>query len=463
MKKHAILGLGLVCAAAQMLCVSARAQSPLETDKYGGVKNPTFAPGSFFRVEKDGPCWWLVTPEGGAFLSIGACVINSVGDVDRIVKNQPYRDNILAKYGSVDAWKDITRGRLKEWGITTLGGWSSNELRDTVPFAIEMSLSAGMWGGTTPDFFSPAAEEFIRARAEGAKEHINNPYLIGYFTDNELPWTRDWRFGQDIFPSYIAMPPEAPGKQKLVSLFKERYASFDEFRRVWDTSASSWDVLAAETSLSAIDEEKAQSDREALVLEVARRYFKLTSEALRANDPNHLVLGCRFVWVLAPKPAVQAAGEYCDVVTINYYEPGGMGEVALFASSRNSMRIRTDLSFKAFHEIAKKPLMITEFSFRGMDSGMPNTYPPPILIQPTVATQKIRADKFEECATTWMSQPYFLGYHWFQYMDEPKNGRFDGEDGNYGLVNINDEPYTEFVDRFKAMNARAWTLHREAK
>jgi hypothetical protein len=446
-----------------MMCFS-HAETGVEQDRYGGVKNPSFAPGQFFRLEKDGPRWWLVTPDGGAFLSIGACVINSVGDQDRVTQKQPYRDNIVQKYGSVDGWKDVTRGRLKEWGVTTLGGWSSEELRDTVPFAIEMSLSSGLWSNRTiPDFFSPAAEEHIRKNAERAKAQAGNPYLIGYFTDNELPWTRDWRFGPYIFPGYVAMPPDAPGKQRLMAFFQDRYKSLDEFRQVWQSDAPSWEAVATVTELEALDSVRAQADREAFVLEVARRYFKLTTEAIRANDPNHLILGCRFVWVLAPKPAVQACGEYCDIVSINYYEPGGMGDICLWLSSGGSMRISTDLTFKAFHEITGRPLLITEFGFRGMDSGMPNTFPPPLLIQPTVPTQKIRADKFEQCATTWISQPYFLGYHWFQYMDEPKNGRFDGEDGNYGLVNITDDPYTEFVERFKATNARAWALHREAR
>jgi hypothetical protein len=106
---------------------------------------------------------------------------------------------------------------------------------------------------------------------------------------------------------------------------------------------------------------------------------------------------------------------------------------------------------------------VTEFGFRANDSGMPNSYPPGLLLQPNVPTQKVRADKFEECATTWMRQPYFLGYHWFDYMDEPKGGRFDGEDGNYGLVNNNDNPYTVLVERLKRTNTRVWDLHRAAR
>ena len=36
--------------------------------------------------------------------------------------------------------------------------------------------------------------------------------------------------------------------------------------------------------------------------------------------------------------------------------------------------------------------------------------------------------------------------HWFQYYDHPKGGRPDGEDYDFGLVDINDRPYRRLVD-----------------
>jgi hypothetical protein len=45
-------------------------------------------------------------------------------------------------------------------------------------------------------------------------------------------------------------------------------------------------------------------------------------------------------------------------------------------------------------------------------------------------------------------------------MDEPHAGRAgDGENGNYGLVNIEDAPYAEFIARVQAVNRRVWDLH----
>lgn len=442
------------------LCLTGFAQAPLDVDRYGGLKSLSFTPGAFFRTHYDGQRWWLVTPEGGAFLSLGVCTVNPIGDTDRVTNKQPYRERVLEKYGSVENWTAATRDQLKSWGLNTLGGWSCGELRDSIPYTIVLSVGDGWGKGQVPDFFSEEVQERIRGQASGVDEFVNDPYLIGYYLNNEMPWSFDWRCFPNLFTGYAAMPPEAPGKKKLIEFFKERYQTPEHFNEVWQAGIKEWNDLSSPATLTSRDPVKAREDREAFVLLAARQYFKTATEALRAKDPNHLILGCRLVWALAPKPVVQACGEFCDVVSINYYEVGLVGGPLPSLTADSSMRIPTDLSFRPFYDVACKPLLITEFGFRAMDSGMPNTYPPGWLLQPTVPTQQIRAGKFEQCAVTWMSQPFFLGYHWFEYADEPQGGRnFDGENGNYGLVNINDEPYAEFIARFKAVNRRVWDLH----
>jgi hypothetical protein len=97
-----------------------------------------------------------------------------------------------------------------------------------------------------------------------------------------------------------------------------------------------------------------------------------------------------------------------------------------------------------------------------MDSGMPNTIPPPVVAQPVVATQRERAQRYDHYVTAWLSRSYIVGCHWFKYSDEPPGGRFDGENGNYGLVNNDDEPYTDFIEGAARTNAAGWLRHREA-
>jgi agarase len=60
------------------------------------------------------------------------------------------------------------------------------------------------------------------------------------------------------------------------------------------------------------------------------------------------------------------------------------------------------------------------------------------------------------------SLPEAVGYHWFQFVDEPKQGRFDGEDSNYGLVDVQDHPYQEFVDAVTKINSAAIEVHQRA-
>ena len=58
--------------------------------------------------------------------------------------------------------------------------------------------------------------------------------------------------------------------------------------------------------------------------------------------------------------------------------------------------------------------------------------------------------------------PYIVGTHWFQYYDEPKGGRPDGEDYNMGLVDIYDRPYQEVLASFQGTNPLLSGFHAQA-
>jgi hypothetical protein len=55
--------------------------------------------------------------------------------------------------------------------------------------------------------------------------------------------------------------------------------------------------------------------------------------------------------------------------------------------------------------------------------------------------------------------PEVVGAHWFQYYDHPKGGRPDGEDYNFGLVDINDRPYRRLTAALSAANRRVPEIH----
>lgn len=443
------------------VALSACANAQEDFDRFGGWKAHNFGPGPFFRTHHDGKRWWLVTPEGNAFLSFGANVVRPDGDVERGTGRHPYQENVMAKRGSVEGWMKLTRQRHADWGLNTMGNWSCAELRGELPYTVELGVRPGGWDkDNVPDFFDPEVQRGIFERGANVDAFKDDPYLVGYYLDNELPWGKDWRFFPDLFPAYAAMNASAPGKQRLVQYFQETYGEFGAFRKVWETGADSWETLAAAAPVQPRNRRRALKDMDQFVYLAAREYFRNATEGIRSKDPHHLILGCRFVWVLAPEPVVRACGEFADVLSVNFYEIGLLGKLALAVTGGETMRIKTDKDLAGFHAITGKPLMVTEFSFRGHESNNPNSFPPGIVLQPVVKSQKDRADKFEKYVRLWMQQPCFVGYHWFQWMDQPAAGRgHDGENGNYGLVTIDDEPWTTLVDRVTTVNHDLWHLH----
>ena len=57
-------------------------------------------------------------------------------------------------------------------------------------------------------------------------------------------------------------------------------------------------------------------------------------------------------------------------------------------------------------------------------------------------------------ASLYQSAPWLVGDDWFEYVDEPQNGRTgDGENNNFGMVNVNDQPYPTMVASMEEMHA----------
>jgi hypothetical protein len=80
----------------------------------------------------------------------------------------------------------------------------------------------------------------------------------------------------------------------------------------------------------------------------------------------------------------------------------------------------------------------------------------------TVGTQDERAAGAAAATTNFAAIPELVGAHWFMYYDHPKGGRPDGEDYDFGLVDINDRPYQRLTSALALANRRALTVHATA-
>ena len=428
--------------AALLGCCGAAAAAP---DRSGGWADVRGQATGFFHVEQIQGVWWLITPEGNGFFSKGVNHISWAGDGAPALGYAPYQRAVEAKYGDAAKWAAAAAGRLRGWGFNTVGAWSGREMfAQSVPYTVILDLAASTganWQrGEVADVFAP---EFAAKLKPVAQQRCagrqRDPFLLGYFTDNELRWGADWRSRKSLFEEFFARAAEVPGKQVAVRLLRARHPTLADFNQAWGTELKDFNELERLTALP-MTNEIAKAVQGDFVREYGRAYFKACQEAIKSADPNHLNLGCRFAGY-APGPVVEAMGEFVDVVSFNNYS---------FSAPAEQLR--------TLHRITGRPVMLTEFSFKAKDSGLPNTRGAG---QP-VATQQDRAEHFERYVTALAQMPFMVGYHWFQYADQPAEGRFDGENSNYGLVNIKDEPWAALTERMTQLNARLEQIHRES-
>lgn len=443
-------------------------------DAFGGwAEGPQREATGWFRTEKIDGKWWLVTPEGHLFFSVGVDCVN-LGELtfvegrDGWFADLPARDqgvfaplyaqvkgahsgaekiggqgwafsfygaNLLRKYGEdwKAQWRENAYARLRGWGFNTIANWSQGDVLEnsTLPYVVSTSIDGvrlieggtGYWS-KMKDVFAPEFE----ARAEAAFQwvaglHAKSPLCIGYFADNELAW-------EGIQHGVLESPSSQPCRQCFVADLQAAYGDIKGLNAAWGTNAESWDALRTPGTPNA----RAQADLDAFLYRFARRYFDVVSAACHKYAPHQLYLGCRFAG--PPRAEVErACADVADVMSYNLY----------YSSIPSDRWVgEKDLG---------KPIVIGEFHFGALDRGMFHTG------LRAAANQKERAECYERYVRSVASHPAFVGCHWFQYVDEPVTGRwFDGENYNIGFVDVTDTPYREMLEAARRVHGAMYTL-----
>lgn len=438
--------------------------SRVRRTRWGGVVGDGLPADGFFRLEMIDGVWWMIDPDGGRLLSKG---VNTVRfDQDRILGTTrvPYADACERKYGGRAGWRAAAGQRLLSWGFNSMGAWSDDAVATTwqVPlgrapildlgarFVSSLELRHPHRQAGFPDVFEPGFEVSLRKMTEeNCTPHRNDPGVIGWFIDNELRWGPDWRGADELLTLFLNRPAGSAGRSAAVAFLRDRYGSFEAFNTVWNSSAGSWAELRAGQSVVGSPARKShvaardadpyraafEVDCESFAGLVAERYFAATVAATKAADPNHLVLGCRFA-TPPRRSVIMAASRNLDVMSFNCYDSDPRQTIDAYV-------------------VAGRPCLISEFSFRGNDSGLPNTRG----AGPCVATQVDRARGVRLYVTAALEAPEVVGYHWFEHADQPAEGRFDGENSNFGLVTIEDVIYLELTQEMTALNDCAEDIH----
>ncbi|MFN7954815.1 MAG: putative metal-binding motif-containing protein [bacterium] len=432
-------------------------------DSWGGWTGMDLGATGFFRVEETADRWWLVTPEGHPFFSTGVNHVTFDGDYEPSTGTSPYHDANVARYGSRAAWAEEVGRRYDAWGFNTLGAWSESFAGSGRAYTVILDIAGGNWSGPIPDYFAPDfAARAASIAAASVASRVSDPDLLGYFLDNEMRWGPSYQRVTFLLDDYLGYDSTAPGKLALVDFLRARYGNdVAALDAAWGGSFASFDEVLAATTLgpAVYPPTVEQMDARQAFLELAaRRYYEIATGAVRAADPNHLILGERVVGQLVYPEVMRASASLVDVVSVNRYQHDPVWALAIslldnLVTGRELFLPDGD-DFAAIHAVTGRPILQSEFGYRAADSGLPNTWPPMMLVVPD---QKARADWFEQDVTPSIASDYVVGYHWFEHVDEPHGGRFDGEDSNWGVVDEHDDPYATLVTRMSEVN-RWWRL-----
>lgn len=400
----------------------------------------------YWRLAQDANgVWWFLSPQSKReFLNTVTTVQPYQGARQPNGPHYISRDwsaKTVGGDGDLQTWATKTLQRVREAGFKGLGAWSNAAFHHLdVPMTRDLNVSA--WVHSTRRIYdlrwAAQAQAAIEAQVVPLKENKN---LVGYYIDNELDWG-DSGVGPWLY--FDGLSKDDPNRRQVISVIRQLWSDISQFNKDWQTRLHNWNDLDTWTSLPS--QSPAYSQLSSAWLEhYARDYFKLTTSLIRQYDPNHLILGVRFK-SLGPPEVARASRDYTDAQSLNYYVDNAMADETLF-----------DMLYKE----SGQPIIISEYAFHALDgrSGNRNTFG----FAAQVPDQQARADGYKLFTTRLARIPYVIGADWFQWSDEPPSGRSaDGEDVNFGIVDIDDRPYQLLTDAVRRTTPLLNPLHAQS-
>ena len=376
----------------------------VKLSRYGGMATRRVKATGFFQTARVDGRWWLVDPEGCRFLSVGLCSVNLSNFDDGVLKE---------KFASEEKWADATLALLRTHGFNTLGRWSDwQDFRTKpkpIPYCTRLSFMSGYknvrpprngqrgYPHLTMPVFDAEFEGFCDTLASTLAATKDDPWLLGHFSDNELP------FRPNALSNYLALPPSDAGHK----------------------AARAW--LAARGKTPA----RANARDQAGFLEhVARRYYGIVGKAIRKHDPNHLYIGSRIHGRCIAEPVFRGS-KAVDVISVNYYHRWSPEQERMTKWLKASGR----------------PFIASEWYAMSLES--PKT-------RVRGAGFRVRTDHdrglfYQNFTIGLLRHPACVGWHWFKYGgDQPGCHK--------GIVNTQFLPHQALLDLMKELNAQVYPL-----
>ena len=383
--------------------------------------------GRFYTKKIDGR-WWIIDPDGYVHYERGVTSFRH-GSSERNAKafNERFQ-------GNDQVWIDVCRQELAETGIHSTGAFCTNAYSPMVAYnkthgntpiilcpsfgflsKFRSAKNGGQWPGGSDTYeaclvFHPDwpawCEEYVKSSAFDEYRYEKN--CLGFFSDNEI------NFSYTLLKSCLAITDN--------------------------------NDLAKKGATEFMQSKNATAYTEALGREfagvMAEKYYKAVRNAVDKHASGLMYVGTRLHgYPKYVQQVVEAAGRYCDIVSINYY-------------SRWSPELTG--AVKDWENWADKPFMVTEFYTKGVeDSDLPNTSGAGWC----VPTQKERAYAYQHFTLGLLEAKNCVGWTWFKYQDDDGSDN-DNMPANKGLYDNYYNMYPTLAKFMREVNFNVYDLIR---
>ena len=365
--------------------------------KFGGSLDRTYPATGYFYTSFIDERWWLIDPKGHPMVTVGLNSVESIKSPQNTIKMMKVMGfNSTGAFSKANIEK--TKNRLSR----------TPKLKCMESFGSEFYDATS--NGNNHDFenkvipvLDPRFEEycFKKLNATVKSSAIDDPYIIGYYVDNELPWNLD-------------------SLDRTLTLSKENISK---------AKAEAWLAQNGGTI-------NAQTRRKFLYF-IADKYYAIVKKALKKAAPNHLYLGSRLhSSYKTNEDIVRASGKYVDVLSVNFYGPWKPDES----------------HFSLWKKWTNKPVIISEWYTKSADTGLPNASG----AGHVVATQLDRGNYYQDFSLALLKSDIVVGWSWHRFIDQ-KPGPV-GATSNKGLFDKNGGLYLDLAEKAETINNHIYQI-----
>jgi hypothetical protein len=391
---------------------------------------------SFFRIGKQVKRDCLIDSQGNPFFSLG--VVHAGAYLEG--KGQALFET---KYSG--DWMYLTTkivSDFKDWGFNTAGYHSLLTMAEHIPFMQDSyPASIAYWMGhpVYPDVFDPAYQKEVEEHLENicapVRHHTN---LIGYYWTDTPRWDlsrAQSQCGTDWVSTIRSLPSSAPGKRRYVAYLFETCQDATEFQVYTGSVTPTYEGLS-QSDFSSLDLNHPvviRHDRGFLRL-IARQYYRVAFEATRKADPDHLILGDRYLVGDLPFEVVEEALPYVDAISVQPYKI-----------------VFDRVFFDDLHTQTGKPILICDHAINFPTDAHPKT------IWPQCPNEKEAAQAYTAYLWALFECPYIIGYHRCQYIDRVVSG---SSLLKQGFLRADETPYDTLIEQVRQTNREILSVFR---